>query len=121
MNIDERNNLIVLIMIISAAIIISAFIYTFSASVLDIATRAQTDVNEVGHHLTGNMSQMLELDRMKVETLNKTIAHMDKFNYQGIHELMNLTSDLTEQTNQKLDKIIHLLDNNSVGVSNNSK
>lgn len=77
---ETRNNLVTIAAIIAIAILITAFIYIFSSSLIQVAQHGENTVNFVGKSVAGNVSKSADINRMNLYQFNRSMADVIKSN-----------------------------------------
>ena|GEM_PF-4450355 len=96
---DSRNNAIVVAVIIAVAIMVTAFIYLFATSILQVAHHGEETMNSVGTSLIGNISNATEVNQMNLMQFNKSMTDVIQSNDRIV--------DANNQSLANLSKIVH--------------
>jgi len=71
---ETRNNIVTIVAIIAIAILITAFIYIFSNSLMQVAQHGENTVNVIGKSVAGNVSQSAEINRLNLLQFNRSMT-----------------------------------------------
>ena len=117
---DTRNNIVTLAAIIAIAILITAFIYIFSNSLMQVAQHGENTVNVIGKSVAGNVSQSAEINRLNLLQFNRSMADVITSNDRIVDSNKNAISNLSTIV-QNFSKINtkYLLDVDNNITSNN--
>ena len=112
---DTRNNVVTLVAIASIAILITAFIYIFSTSLIQVAQHGESTVNIIGKAVAGNVSKAADINRMNLVQFNQSMADVVKSNGKIVesnkHAISNLSS-IVQNFSKINTKYLGEVDNN---------
>ena len=77
---DTRNNIVTLAAIIAIAILITAFIYIFSNSLMQVAQHGENTVNVIGKSVAGNVSESAAINKLNLQQFNRSMADVIQSN-----------------------------------------
>lgn len=71
---ESRNNIVTIVAIIAIAILITAFIYIFSSSLIQVAQHGENTVNVIGKSVAGNVSKSADINRLNLLQFNRSMT-----------------------------------------------
>ena len=77
---ESRNNIVTIVAIIAIAILITAFIYIFSNSLIQVAQHGENTVNVIGKSVAGNVSESAAINKLNLQQFNRSMADVIKSN-----------------------------------------
>jgi len=106
--------------IIAIAILITAFIYIFSNSLIQVAQHGENTVNVIGKSVAGNVSESAAINRLNLLQFNRSMADVITSNDRIVDSNKNAISNLSTIV-QNFSKINtkYLLDVDNNITSNN--
>jgi len=117
---ETRNNIVTIVAIIAIAILITAFIYIFSNSLIQVAQHGENTVNVIGKSVAGNVSESAAINRLNLLQFNRSMADVITSNDRIVDSNKNAISNLSTIV-QNFSKINtkYLLDVDNNITSNN--
>ena len=117
---ESRNNIVTIVAIIAIAILITAFIYIFSNSLIQVAQHGENTVNVIGKSVAGNVSESAAINRLNLLQFNRSMADVITSNDRIVDSNKNAISNLSTIV-QNFSKINtkYLLDVDNNITSNN--
>ena len=107
--------------VIAIAILITAFIYIFSTSLIQVAQHGESTVNIIGKAVAGNVSKAADINRMNLKQFNQSMADVVKSNGKIVesnkHAISNL-STIVQNFSKVNTKYLGEVDNN---ITSNNK
>ena len=77
---DTRNNIMTLAAIVAIAILITAFIYIFSSSLIQVAQHGEQTLNIIGKSVAGNVSKAADVNQLNLKQFNQSMADVIQSN-----------------------------------------
>ena len=107
--------------VIAIAILITAFIYIFSSSLIQVAQHGESTVNIIGKAVAGNVSKAADINKMNLVQFNQSMADVVKSNGRIVesneHAISNL-SGIVQNFSRINTKYLGEVDNNITSNNN---